>query len=214
MNIFESLGMFLIASGVLAFLIRSFFSHQLLKDIERFKAELQQKSQLEIEQFKSALELTAFEHQTRFIKLHEKRADIIGEMYGKIVDLYETASIFVRSFQSVNTTRKQEFRKELWHSADEFKSYFNKHRIYFNEDVCKVIESLNDKLSEACSALAFISQEGAAVEISNENLFKLWDKGMTVLEKDAPNIKNALESEFRELLGVVQPPKISPQFTK
>jgi hypothetical protein len=183
MNIFESLGMFLIASGVLAFLIRSFFSHQLQKDIERFKAELQQKSQLEIEQFKSALELTAFEHQTRFIKLHEKRANIIGEMYGKMVELYEAASIFVRSFQSVNTTRKQEFQKELWRSTDEFKSYFNKHRIYFNEDVCKVIESLNDKLSEACSALAFISQQGAAVEISNENLFKLWDKGMTALKK-------------------------------
>jgi hypothetical protein len=62
----------------LAFLLRSILTHRLTKDIRVFEAELKAKADSSIEQAKHAMQLATTEHQVRFSKLHEKRAEVLA----------------------------------------------------------------------------------------------------------------------------------------
>ncbi len=58
---------------VLGFLGRSVMSTVLTKDIEKFKAALHQ---------------AGIEHQVRFSKLHERRAEVLAEVYKLLAEAY------------------------------------------------------------------------------------------------------------------------------
>ena len=58
---------FLIASGLITWLIRQIFLNYFNKDIEKFKSEIKQE-------------------QIRFSRLHEKRAEVIEELYITLAD--------------------------------------------------------------------------------------------------------------------------------
>ncbi len=161
-------------------------------------------SQREMAHLKSSLELAAFERQTRFSRLHEKRAEIIGSLYGKIVDFHKDVSYFVRLFQSVDETEKKKKLKFLRNTFDSFVDFFENHAIYFDRDSCEKIVSLKEKLDSACSALAFLVEEREDIESNYSHIYAEWDKAMSIMEQEIPVIKNTLEESFCELLGVLQ----------
>jgi hypothetical protein len=197
----------ILGSGVLlaafCWLAREIIKQLLSRDIEKFKANLQMESQREIAHLKSSLELVAFEHQTRFSVLHEKRAEIIANLYGKIVDLYKAAN-FVRLFQSMNDSEKEKKCKLLLDTFDSSRDFFGKHRIYFDKDCCAKIVSFMDKLSIAFGTLASFVEGREAIKLDDDQEYEEWDKAMRIMEQEIPVVKNALEESFRELLGVLQ----------
>src|ERR1035437_8597129 len=86
-SILASVGCNAVTLGVLAWLARSFGSQLLAKDLEKFKADLSAASSSASERLKHELQLTALEHQVTFSKLHERRAEVIAELYGLLVEV-------------------------------------------------------------------------------------------------------------------------------
>ena len=60
---------------MLAFFSRSLMDTLLAKNVEQFKNDLASASQIAIERLRADLRLTAIEHEVRFSRLHEKRAE-------------------------------------------------------------------------------------------------------------------------------------------
>jgi len=154
-EIITAIGGSAVLFAAMAWLTRSVIIHFLSRDLEKFKLKLQEESQLELIRLQSSLQLVEFEHQIRFSKLHERRAEIIADLYSKAVELHRRASTFVRLYQSLDEDKNKENTKDLWKAADEFRNYFDKHRIYFNKDTCTTIDSFNEALSQASSNLIF-----------------------------------------------------------
>jgi len=173
--------------GAVAWLVRSLMLHLLSKDLESFKGQLQ---------------LAAFEHQVRFSRLHERRASILADLYSKIVQLHGAASSFVHWYASDRDEEKDRRLKELWQAADEYRGYFERHRIYFDEPTCTIVDSLNDALSKATSVLAAITHDRNYLAVTQEQAFGLWKTAVGVLDENVPKLKKALEDRFREILGV------------
>ena len=71
-------GLVLLTLGLLA---RSLYGQVLSRDLETHKANLI----LEAEKFRANIEKTAFEHHVRFESTHEKIAEIIGDLYKRMV---------------------------------------------------------------------------------------------------------------------------------
>jgi hypothetical protein len=173
--------------GAVAWLIRSLTVHILSKDLENFKTKLQS---------------AAYEHQVRFTKLHERRAEILADLYSKIVVLHNNATNFVRWYASVGDDQKVMNIQQLWQAAEEFNIYFERNRIYFDQATCEKIVSLKDVLSRACSVLAVFAHERDSISVSNEQVFDEWQKASRLLDKDVPKVMQMLEDSFRELMGV------------
>ena len=88
------------------FLIKIFLNHNLTKDADNFRADLQSRADefriqlqsnasVQIEKLRATLQQTAIEHQIRFSKLHENRAEFIRDLYQRLVRARGDAAKFV-----------------------------------------------------------------------------------------------------------------------
>lgn len=78
-----------------AWLIRTVLTNRLALDAEKFKAELKANADMEMEKLKHSLQRIAVEHQVRFSKLHEKRAEVIADLYRRLSVVFWDAQRFV-----------------------------------------------------------------------------------------------------------------------
>lgn len=201
--IISSIGGSAVLFGALAWLFKSIINHFLSKDIDKFKADLQLEAQKEMAQIQSTLGIEAFEHQIRFSRLHERRADIISLVYSAIVELHLSVDDFVRLLPGSDKNQNHNNLQRIWDAANQLKSSFEKNRIYFSDQICEKVSVLNETMSKIVGEI--VIHLDIDKEQNWEWLGKRYNEALDVLENKVPPIKAELESDFRELLGVLTP---------
>jgi len=146
-----------------------------------------------VEEVKTEFIKVSSEHQIRFSKLHEKRAEIIAELYRRLNNFHWAVCAFLRDFHTTKNDKK-EFKK-LDDKSYEFTDYFHNHRIYFNENICSKINELVDALYSA-----YVPLESR--DSNDKYLKEDWNNCAEIVQKQYPKIKESLESDFRKILGV------------
>jgi len=152
--ILTSIGGSAVLFAVVGWLAKSIIAQFLEKDFERFKLNLQANAQMELEKFKAELARSSYQHQITFGRLHEKRTEIIADLYAKIIDLQDSVEVFVRNVMGVAPDKNKDNLKLIWKAADSFKECYRKNKIFFSEDMCELIEDLNSNLSSPVSELS------------------------------------------------------------
>lgn len=121
-------------------------------------------------------------------------------MYSHIVDFYQAINRYVDITLLPDEKTIEKENELLWKAVDLFKDYTEKHRIYFSEEICIRLDSLYETADEPISSLM------AAAVYSGENgqdrLVDSWREAKSVLEDNVKKIRETLENDFRELLGV------------
>ena len=197
-----NLGLFgLIVAGI-SFIARSLITQYFSKKLESYKAQLKNDSQREVQNLKSALARTAYEHQIRFSRLYEKAAKVVEQTHSNLVDLQNAASKFVRLFY-VNEEWRKENRDNLWKAADKFLSDFERQRIYLDQDVCQKISDLREKLSRISGVLANLIDD-RDIDKYPDTIFTEWEKANAILEQEVPSIRKSLTASFQEFLGIIK----------
>jgi hypothetical protein len=153
---------------VLGFLARSLMQTWLAKDVKKFETDLQgaATSQLErlksdlkaqgdisIEQLKSRLQQATIEHQVRFAKLHEKRAEVISEMYERLVDAEQEGRRFVTvegypAGTDEERATRQKARQKTQDTMYGLSSFIEKRHIYLPAHMCASLKGLLDNMSK------------------------------------------------------------------
>lgn len=125
---------------VLGWLARSLGSQFLAKDLARFKADLAAASSSTTEHLKHELQRAALEHQIRFSKLHERRAEVIAQLYGLLVEAHWASQSFISLAEFSGEPSKQEKYAEAMNRAADFYRFFDKNRIWLPEGLCRQLE--------------------------------------------------------------------------
>ena len=121
---------------ILGFVGRSVISTFLDKDVEKFEAVLQQ---------------AAVEHQVRFSKLHEKRAEVLAELYTLLVSAYWQVQEVTSPAQFGDPDRKEQYAAARNAVAAYF-GFFDQHRMWLPSELCDPLESgLWHSPSRVCS---------------------------------------------------------------
>src|SRR5712692_5646461 len=92
--------------AVLGILGKSFLDKLIVRDTKQFESDLKAKSDAAIEHLKNELQLRTIEHQVRFSRLHEKRAVVIAELYGHLVEAIWEAESFLSQVKRVGEPDK------------------------------------------------------------------------------------------------------------
>ncbi len=157
-------------------LTQSIITHRLSKDIENFKTSLR-------------------EHEIRFSSLHEKRAEVIAELYSHMIDCIESIDLLYPSWAPIRFLQDQkEILKIAYDSSRKLILYFDKNRIYFGEEIVAIIENFAKELREH----VFIYE---LYNIDEESKAKL-DDAMKKVKEQIPQAMKVIEAEFRVILGV------------
>jgi len=189
--------------SAVAYLVKEVLIHRLSRESDAFKTHLQSTSDAEIERLKNTLQMTALEHQVRFSKLHERRAEVIAESYKRLVeDVVWAGQNFISTgaFKGNEQEREEEFNKTLTHFRN-FTEYIEGHRIYLPENICALLDKFVDDLREIVvpvgvwSNIPFPNEETRKEQVDAvKNAFDAFQKGI-------PLARRALEEEFRAMLG-------------
>lgn len=172
---------------VLGFLGRSVMSTVLTKDIEKFKAALHQ---------------AGIEHQVRFSKLHERRAEVLAEVYKLLAEAYWKVSEFTSLAQWGDPDRKEQYAAAMNAVAVYFR-FFDQHRIWLPPDLCEPLEGFARQLRTPAINLGVYLRIERPTEKTLQEQSEVWDKAWQTVEGDIPKLRGAIEAEFRKILGVV-----------
>jgi hypothetical protein len=204
--------------GAAAWLIKTLLSHRLAREAEQFKAKLQadadvQKVKLQadansqIERLKTALQMSALEHQVRFSKLHERRGEVIADLHARILRTERVAAGYVLQggHHSDSKTRSEEFSKAI-ETLRDFYICFADNRIYLPKRICDLIDTLVKKAQLSVIGIDIYGRIEYATPQTVDQRTKAFKECFDAFEKDIPVVITTLEDEFRKILGVEVPP--------
>ena len=228
-DVLRTLGGTAILVAALAWLSKSLLSTLLSKDLENFKTDLQGTSQRSIESYKATLQLESQRHQIEYSALHSKRAELVAELYSRVVDLHEqviglSRELGAREHRAESykqhkvpdampwdiepgihtlSSEEEEKSKRLHQSYKDFMSFYRQRRIYFSEEICHIIDSfvtLAGYMGVMYQNVALRDDEDQPYV--NPAVLQAWEKS----GEKIPGLLSALEVEFRSLLGVARVP--------
>lgn len=171
--------------GAIAWLMRGMLSRGFARDLENHKSELARAD---------------FEHRERFSLVHQRRADVIATLYGKIAKTRSVAADLVGILQHGGQSLMEKKRK----TADVYNDmtgYFYENRIFFPYET-------SDKIEALVAAIHHSLIDFDTAQMGNDDYAHdpsgLWVQAFKRLRDDVPPILEELEREFRELLGHIE----------
>jgi len=187
--------------AVLGYLAKSFLDKLIIRDTKLFETDLKMKSDAAIERLRNDFQIQTIEHQVRFSKLHEKRAQVIAELNGHLAELLWEAESFLSPMEFAGEPDKNKKYALAMNKIVECLQYFDKHRIYLPSDLCASLEELMLKVhTHVIHFGVYVKCEQHSVE-SRKEKDKIWIGGWEAIKNEIPITRKALEDDFRKLLG-------------
>lgn len=183
-QIFQNLMKFLIGSGIIGLVIRSIVKLVIEKDFEKYKYKLQK------------------EHLKQS-RLHDKRALIIKKLYEKLIELEAKIKEYISPGKYDYERFDKKLQLEIENLGGDIKEYFRYNRIYFSSKTCNLIEVINSKFKILWDNIRTFEE----FEYRGEENIKYHDSKIikdcwNMIRTDIPLLRESLENEFREILGV------------
>jgi hypothetical protein len=168
--------------------------------------ELTHKLDLVTQQAKTLLQMRATEHQVRFAKLHEKRAEVIAELYALFVTAYWDLQRYHQWFTFEGGPTQDEQATSAWRSLSQAYIFFEKNRIYLSDSLSGTL----DKFFERGKSLTFRVQFFESIPDKTPETTRLHldarKQGLDALTTELPEMKQRLDAEFKKLLEPAEPP--------
>ncbi len=182
--------------GAAAYILRTLFQQGLQRDIEKFKARLQNEHNTAQATLQTQLQAQLFEHQARFSTFHAKQSEVLGKTYELLFDPYEHIREYVHPLD-VNGPPSQEKLEQIVAEFNELTGFYHKNRIYLPENICTKMDSL---LREMKSAL-HQNVQARRWELPGTSI-ELWQNSWLVMENRVPPLMTELEQEFRQNISL------------
>jgi hypothetical protein len=196
--IISSIGGSAVLFGSLAFLTRSIVVHFLDKDVENFK---------------SALQLKAVEHQVRFNSLHAKRAEVIAEFYQKLLAADATLTSLKNSEDRSFTGKNKELVLHVITAVQAALVFFKRNELYFDDSLCVKAEKINLQIFGSAKFFMLLSMLSEQTRTNNadkvpQDRIQEIEEALFSKRKEIgagiPELLKELKNQFRDLLGVPQ----------
>lgn len=171
---------------ILGFLGRSLINNALSKDLEKFKGQLQ---------------LAATEHEITFRRLHERRAEVVADLYRLLVEATWEAESFANPVEFTDEPDKKQKYIAAQNAIAAYFRFFDQHRIYLSPDLCNTLEKFAREIREPVLRFGmwvrYENPEGQTAILKND----AWDAAWKKTKEEIPKLREAIEKEFRVLLG-------------
>jgi hypothetical protein len=187
-----------IVAGIV-FVLRKFFEQALSRDIENYKATLELEAQSSKARLENELQAKLFEYQTKFSFHHQKQTEVIGELYGLLREAVGSVSDLVNPLQLGGGNSPGEKFKETNVKCLTLQSFFIKHRIYLDEDVCDKIDSVLQHMHQAL--VRFDISQNPSLNPAPDIV--MWRDAWKQMQEEVPPVLKALESQFRRSLSAI-----------
>jgi hypothetical protein len=174
-----------------------------------FQRVIDERSARRLEEFKAELKSTAFERETKFSKLHEKRLQVLAELYRKLSHVNSNLSAMKLTAESGIPDDHMKLLIDDFNKAiDEFSAYLSENRLYLPDHLCDqlylywaysigVWSNLSTSYITNDHSTRVNEGKEAYMEDARQSLIKA---SVKIREKLDP-LNKVIEKEFRDLIG-------------
>jgi hypothetical protein len=190
----------ILLSGV-GWLIKAVLTQGLQRDLRVFESELKAKADASIEQLKANLQIAATEHQVRFSKLHEKRGEVLADLYKKLTEAVQASQSFTSALEFHGEPSKAEKYVIAMNAIRDVYLAFDPARIYLPESLCVLMQEFIQTVRKPVISFGVwmrLPEGNRDLKQMNET----WAEVDAAFDTTIPEARKVLETEFRSLLGV------------
>ncbi len=192
-----------LALAAVGWLVKVLVSEWLKRATENFKTKLETNATIEIEHLKNSLQMVAAERQIRFSNLQEKRADVIADLYARLVIVSWQSSHFVHGPGFGQQPQQTEEYNNAAAKLRDFMEFLETHRIYLPGAVCDSLDKYVGKLNKAVLAIGLWGAKSSYDKGLSAAEFKgTIEPALRSFQEDIPSLRSVLEMEFRRIHGV------------
>ena len=189
--------------AVLGWLARSLMQNLLTKDLAEHRVRLEAENQRAAQSFGHELSLAAREHDIRFGKLHERRAETIAKLYELLVEASDKGASYTSPVGHSSDLPKSEQFNEFAASYNAAAQYFYRHKLFLPAATCAKVDELFTGLRDQPSKLNMYmnmaeQHPGSSIELKR---LEAWDAAWKYFKDDFKPAMAALEHDLRVLLG-------------
>lgn len=199
-EIIKELGIVGLVTSAIAWLFKTLSEYFISKRFKSFEKELDLKAEMykaeldkDLESYKKDLNLDL----TKRERLHQRRLDILGELYKLIVDLdfamAELTAVFKRVVADFDAEEKVRIEK-AGNAYNEFLKYYKGNKIYFRPETCKILDSLVAGYFDTLWDYTYKTRMG----VPDVQLTK---KAYEKMQTEIPKVKEQIEGDFRKYFG-------------
>jgi hypothetical protein len=190
---------------VLGFLAKSLLSQYLAKDLRNFESLLTQSTQLASEELKHRIGNAAHEHHVRFSKLHKRQAQVIEDVYTRILNFEDASAALALGSNDMSSDLLENALRRAEDAGRELTEYIRRNEILLPEHTSVQLHALIDRVNELLSSCSRNLLDRMLADTGHGEHFpehkEAWSLVHRYLEHEAPLVRKALESEFRKHLG-------------
>ncbi|MEI2317649.1 hypothetical protein [Bacillus paramobilis] len=156
-----------------------------------------------LEEYKSELQRVNNNYQTVFSKLHGDRTETIKQLYNTLFEIDLNVRNLKWEVENANIEGIREQTSKLMPKSAKFYNDYQVNRIYFSEDICKLFESMHEKLASVIVPIhTFYLQRFTASAEELEREAEIKEEMRKYMDGDIPKLKGRIEKEFKKILGV------------
>lgn len=204
------IGIFSVVGAIFYKLSDNYIQSEFDKKVEEHKAELDKENQ----RFQNTLEQEAqeFQHQldkeqVRFTELQERRAEKIEEMYQLLVRFSRNMTQAFDPGKTPSGKDREQLLQEAKEAGKEFQIYFQENRIYLPMDVDQDLQVFIQESGKIVNKFAIYDlmniREDSPFRSGTVEDIEQWKEEWNKVNKEVlPPLKQDLEEEFRDILGV------------
>lgn len=207
-EIVREVGLVSIVSGLIVWLLKQLGQDFIDKKFKAYELELKYKSDDYTHQLDKSLESHRAELSIIYAKasrLHDRRLEIIAELYKKLVRLDDVMNIMtalVRFGTSDDKTNEEAESKRIENARkayNDFQSYYTENKIFFANKTNELLDTLRtDYFESYWDYTAYKLYRVTDFKLNLENAKMASEK----VKKQIPPILRKLEAEFRQMIGV------------
>lgn len=183
-------------TGLLAYLVRIALRHVLAVELEAFKQQLQMEGVMSMERLRAELRRTAAESDGRASKLQDKQAEIIAELYKRMVVL-RNAVPRIAGAGSADQVDQDDKTGGVVAAGEQLRDYFDQHRIYLDEGLCRKLQCLQATFFDAWIKHSFAVAKDQYARQGKGVTVETWKQ----LSEEVPPLLQEIEQDFRSMLG-------------
>ncbi|MGL6127068.1 hypothetical protein [Chryseobacterium artocarpi] len=178
---------------------------ELNQNLENHKMLLDQQNR----SFQHSLDTKLNEFNVRFSKLHEERANVIKELYERLVKLHSATVTLTRRIHPIIEDAEKEEKQRLENvnnALNEFNKFYLVNKIYFDKELSDRLDKVAHEYWSKNWDYATILRMFREGQVSGDFYKKMVEDSQKITEavdKDITKSLEDLENEFRRVLGVI-----------
>ncbi len=187
--------------GAVAWMVKSLVSQSLARTLNTQVAQLKSDSEKAVSELQAQLRMVALEHEVRYRKWHERRADVVSRLYGLLVEAQWAMGSFVSPGDFAGEPSKREKYAIAMNKTAAFFRYVDRRRIYLPPAVAEQIDQLVKGMRQQMIEFGVYCDDTHPIprDVQQEKLSS-WMKAHKYFEEDVSRLRRELEISLRDIL--------------